>query len=322
MSIHKETFDKTFMIISVIFFVAFIIIVGVLIYYTTTLTQSNITYTAFPQPPPKPLTYADNYGASDNGISHIVKNKILPDGKYLTTQNSCLSVDPQIQNKNTWEKDKCICKDGKYGGYCDLNLYDSKYTAIGNINDNKITADKIKILQTDKISFSNQSETSCSNFCSENTKCTGFYFNNNKCILYNGIITIDDTADITYTNEIKHTLYVKSLDNLLFPNIIYLYKNPMSLPVRHWIFKKNRNFAKITPYKVTTIDFKPNYIIYNSKYIGYYSPYPFNISDIETFHIDTNSGYSYIHMPKYDFMIPDSWELFDKLYVLYTNIDI
>ena len=156
MSIHKETFDKTFMIISVIFFVAFIIIIVILIYYTTTLTQSNITYTLFPQPPPKPLTFADNFGASDNGISHIVKNKILPDGKYLTTQNSCVAFDPQIQNNNKWVKDKCICKDGKYGGYCDLNLYDSKYTAIGNINDNKITADKIKILQTDKISFSNQ----------------------------------------------------------------------------------------------------------------------------------------------------------------------
>src|SRR5438132_3075615 len=121
-TVHKETFDNTFILFTIIFGSALIVFVGVMLYFCFSLSM-------LPPPPPPlrpallPLTINTNFGA----VSSIEENTLFklaaPDnGSAYTTKQACLS------KKNTiWENNSCICRNNWYGIRFNLEKLDGTY---------------------------------------------------------------------------------------------------------------------------------------------------------------------------------------------------
>lgn len=309
-SVHKETFDSAFLITTIFLFIGYIIIVIVIIYYTNLSISNNIIQPVFTSTvaiQQRPLNINDNFGASSNGYSHSLINKIINDGTDL--------------NENT-------CNKGYYGNKCDMEFHNNKYTAVGIINSNNLNANIIDKYTTDNKSFiKSKNDTSCTQLCDNNNKCSAVYYYNNMCILYNGKITIPNSSKITYSLNTESSLYIKDVDDLQFSDSIYL-SSSLNFPVRYWAETNNQNFVKLFPNKVEKICFIPKSIKYNKHYIGFYSIQQFNYQDVEKILLendDNNFPYisgTYIHLPNDYLQIPNEIFIDIKicLYVIYIRL--
>jgi hypothetical protein len=328
-SVEKETFDGAFIITTIILFIVFISIIIILIILNNNITYAPVVYNPAIPKKPAPLTVNDDYGSSKNGYTHNLYRKQIPDGENLTKEQCLL-------NNNKWDdtNNNCQCAIGKFGTTCESEFYDYKYKAVGNIKPNDIKAAVIGTYKTKYKSFKKNNsnnnssdilDESCSNLCDKNYLCNAFFYHNhtNKCILYKNNIIIPDILKLKYSMNTDSTLYTKSLSHLDFTNLIFLSASEFTFQKRYWLFKNNKNLAKIESNIVSHISFIPTYIKYNYDHIGIYSSYEFQYKDIESILIETNdyNPNYYIHLPHNEFYIPNELlrEDSEGLYVLYIK---
>lgn len=311
-TVHKSTFDTGFILFTVIFGAALIIIVTVIIILTYNMTK--------PQPIPRviivksqPLTMNSNYGAAPYAAYPVNKRIQAPDdGSALQTYDACIS------HPNTeWNDNKCKCKVPFFGETCSQEKHDAKYFAVGVPDESNLGITVIDELKSKGKSFNSQGgEDSCSNYCNKNYNCDSFIYKGGQCTLLTGNVIVPRGRGISYSNNIDSTLYMKTSDTLQFEGRVFLAANTWSFPSRYWLFNHTDEYIQIVPGIISEINFYPEHIKIYGEYTGIYCRYPFASENIYDILNTESNSICYIHEHNTTLNVPPDFK-YHPIYVTY-----
>jgi len=326
-TVHKRTFDNTFIVITIVFGTLIIAVIIVAIIWSYRLSK-------LPPPPPglplnsSQLTINTNYGAAPYATyPSNAKINAPDDGSAFTTIDDCLS-----QDNTKWVNDYCICETPFFGPTCSREKHDSKYFAVGIHNDATIGVNVINEVTSDGKSFNaSGTSNSCSDHCNKIPDCIGFIYNYpDTCALLSDHVIIPAGEGISYSHDIDPTLYMKSSDNLHFERRVFLAESTWAYPSRYWLFKESNGYVQLQPNIVTKIDFFPEHIkMFGQRSKGFpiedisvqltgiYCLYSFNIDSIPDILEHSNSNQCYVHKPGTSLNIPPDWRYKTPIYVIY-----
>jgi hypothetical protein len=314
-TVHKETFDAGFIIFTIVFGLALLIVVGVTIFFA--YQQSKL-----PPPPPgltsnkQQLTLHTNLGAATTPNNFITNNLLIPtDGSALTTKQQCESV-----SNTKWVDNECKCNPPFFGPTCSQERHDSKYYAVGIPNESTLNINVIDDIMSYGKSFSaTGSKGSCSDFCNKSQECIGFiYHHPGMCTLLKDDIIVPKDSGISYSTDVDSTLYLKSSNNLHFEDRIFLGAFISSFPPRYWLIKETPYYAQLLPNVITKISFAPTYTKIYGSFTGIYSLHPFSNDDIDILLNRKETNECYIHRPGTTIDLPPDWKYKTHLYVVYV----
>ena len=123
-TVHKSTFDASFIIFTIIFGAALLTLIIVTAYFA--YKEASLP----PPPPPlepirQPTTLHSNVGAISNSSSKSLEN----DGSDFTTEQSCSHA-----NHTIWTDNQCRCVYPFFGHDCSREYHDNKYYSVGTPN--------------------------------------------------------------------------------------------------------------------------------------------------------------------------------------------
>lgn len=312
-TVHKETFDKTFILFTIVFGSALIIFVGVLLYYTFKLSMLP----PVPKSNTQTLTMSTNFGAASFASEDVI-NKLNVDanGSAFITREICLA------NKNTvWKDDHCECQTKYFGTKCDHEKFNNQYFAVG-VPSNNVQMTAIENIISDGKSFNDQKgRNSCSYYCDQTVGCNGFIYKNpGMCTLLKDNVIVPSDEVIPYSHDYEATLYMKDSNNLKFVDRIFLASHVLWVPSRYWMINNTDKFAQIGLDMLYKINFAPEYINAYGNFLGIYSLYPFNYDDIHEILEFGTSDKFYIHSTSEGGLnLPKDWKYKTPIYVMYVK---
>lgn len=321
-TVHKDTFDKGFLIASLLLLLIIGFVVGLMLYFSITLSR-------LPPPPPplntrssssttaQELTLATNYGAANSASYLVNKNLKVPiDGSELTTKEIC------EETENTqWNGSACICQHPFFGPSCSRERHDNSYFAVGIPNEETLRITVIDEIMTDNKSFNvNGSTNSCSDHCNTTPGCNGFiYHNPGSCTLLRNDVIIPEGETISYSHDIDSTLYMKDSQNLHFEGRIILGEMAVAVPPRYWLVKETKYYAQMFLNTITKIAFAPNFTLMHGSYTGIYCRFPFTMDQVSAILARGVNSECYIHQADVTINLPSDWKYKTPLYVVYIN---
>lgn len=308
-TVSKSTFDKGFILFTVIFIASLIIFVTIVFIIAFNNSQPKKVPPIIVLKPKPPNNYS-NFGAASYPQYPLQKKyKIDMDGTAFKNQSECLS------NENTkWENGVCSCTGAFFGPRCKLEKHSSKYFSVGIIDESSAG---LNILATTTSNGKSFNDGSCSTLCDDNALCSGFiYHHPNQCTLISGDVTIPKNSNISYSVDSNSTLYLKDIHNVKFDDTVFISSNQWALNGRYWLNPMTDTYAQIIPYNVTKINFYPTHIKINSSKTGIYCTHPFTSGDIPDILQHNNNMDCYIHYPNTPLRVP---QVFNgvPLYVTY-----
>jgi hypothetical protein len=308
-SVHKQTFDRAFIIVTLIFAVLIVTAVIVTIIFANQRAQLAPAPTPRYFPPP-PLTLHKNYGgvnSRDDSVANTVQAP--PDGSHLVTQALCSAAE-----NARWVGDHCECAPGFYGFKCTREKHDRSYLGLGVPHEETLGLNIIDDILVEAKSFT---PNSCSAQCDTHDRCIGFlYHRPGMCTLLADTVVVPEGRSIAYTHDLEPTLYLKNLSSLYLENRIYLSQNRHTFPLRCWLAPDSDQFASIQLDVVTPINFVPRVYLMGGRFVGLYCRTPFEIRDVP---ILFQAEGVYIHEPGAALALPQDWEA--PLYLIYKSAD-
>jgi hypothetical protein len=313
-TVHKDTFDKGFLIVSFILVIGISIIVAVMIIFSYNTSQ-------LPPPPPplnssQEVTLDTNLGAATTARNFVYsKNNIPEDGSKLTTKYLCEDTE-----NTSWDGYKCICEPPFFGPYCSRERHDNKYFAVGVPNETTIDISVIDDIMTDGKSFnSNGTINSCSSYCNNTKECVGFLYQYpGNCTLLSDNVIIPEGEGISYSHDVEPTLYLKDSENLQFEGRIFLGVISNSFPSRYWLVDETPYYSHLVRNNVKKILFAPGYTLMYGSYTGIYCRFPFTIGQVPDILKRNPDGLCYIHEAGTTINLPPDWKYKTPLYVVYV----
>lgn len=318
-TVHKRTFDTGFIVFTIL---AGLFILGVIIittWWTYTLTKFPTQTQQTRVRRPNTIEQL-NYGGTSSATDPVNYNVLVPeDGSAFPTKNSCLSAPNTV-----WEDNKCSCEPPFFGSTCARERFDKNYFAIGIVSEDHIgmTILEDNLISNGKTWNVNGTLNSCSDLCDKTESCDSFIYNYpNQCTLLKGPITIPPYENISYSENIDPTLYMKTPSNLIFEDRVFLSTSVLSFPRRYWLVTTTPYFAQIPYNIVTRIDFYPTYIKIdeNKDFIGIYTLYQFTPSSVSIMLTRQYQSDCYIHRSGSQFNIPPDWRYKLPIYIYYTT---
>jgi hypothetical protein len=305
-TVHKETFDTGFIIVTIIFILIIVTVLITCIFFS--VKQVEI-YT----PQRLPTTTTSTSDATP--FSKYAVNDL--DGSAYKSITTCLKA-PNTK----WENEHCTCKAPYFGPTCSLQKHDDRFYAVGVPNEDRISVTILDEFISDGKSFNNLVglgvSGSCSDHCLNNDQCVGFiYHEQGLCTLLTGDVIIPENDNIAYSPDINSTLYTKSSDTLKFEGRIFLSEFPQYFPNRYWLTKESYHYVQLFPREMGQLTFYPNYINVYGCYTGIYSLFPFTLNDVPAILEFTDSDKCYIHHPRTELIVPDHWRYHLPIYVMY-----
>lgn len=314
-TMHKSTFDSTFIILTIVFGLALLIMIIILVVVTYNITILPTLPNTVNVNNRTSLAINSNYG----GVPYVTyktnkKIDVSADASSLTTKESCLSF-PNTE----WINDVCECKTSFYGDTCSNEKHNSRYFSVGIPNESTLGITVIDDIISNGKSFNNNGVSgSCSDLCDKTPGCHSFiYHRDNMCTLLTDDIIIPKGEGISYSSDIESTLYMITSDRLQFEYRIFLGAYTWSFPPRYWLFDKTEGYAQIIPHQITKINFFPEYIKNYGEYTGIYCIESFNMRDIPEILQYGSSTQYYIHHPNNMLNLPPDWKYKLPLYVTY-----
>lgn len=313
-TVHKETFDTGFLVVTFIFGLLLLIIITV-----TIIAAYN--FSKLPPPPPglpltpQTLTINTNYGAVPFSAYNVNEKINAPDdGSAFTTKGDCLSAE-----NTQWVDDHCTCIVPFFGHTCSREKYNYRYFAVGVPDETTLGMNVIEEIMSDSKSFnSNGVVNSCSDHCDKNPNCNGFiYHSPGRCTLLSGDVIVPKGQGISYSHNIEPTLYMKSSNNLHFENRIFLAAHPRLIPSRSWLIEHDRGYSQLTKNVIKKINFYPEYVKMYGDYTGIYCLHPFTHDLIPDLLHQGTSDQCYIHKSGSTIDIPPDWRYKNPIYVVY-----
>jgi len=296
-SFDKKTFDKGFTLTTMFLFALWLVIVGLLIWMTFSVSD-------LPNPPsllktnPLPIPQNFNFGAVANASAGVM---------YLA------EVHPQSSTD---------CEDAFYGPNCSREKHRSNYFSIGTPT-TTIEGDVIRRFKSDGKSFNtNNNHNSCSTACDENSDCSGFLYDGITCTLLKGTITVPKNGDISYGWNADSLLYLKSAQDLQFMGRVFLSRFAFSMPPRYWLTKETDYYLQVSVGRVEQLHFAAQKALVAGPYTGLYRRHPFTEKDIPLLLSLGDNSESYIHYPGTEINLPPDWQYDLKkspLYVVYIE---
>lgn len=311
-TVHKDTFDKGFIIVSCLLVLGIAIVVIVMIVLSYNITQ-------LPPPPPplkSPQTLSTNLGAATTARNFVNSKVNIPaDGSELTTRELC----EDTENAH-WDGSKCICEPPFFGPYCSRERHDSKYFAVGVPNETTLEITAIDDIMTNGKSFNSQGTiNSCSAHCNNTPGCHGFlYHYPGNCTLLRGDVVVPEGEGISYSHDVEPTLYLKDSENLHFEGRVFLGVLPNSFPSRYWLVDETPYYAHLVLNTVKKISFAPGYTLMRGSHTGIYCRFPFTIDQVPDILKRKPDGQCYIHEPDTTINLPPDWKYKTPLYVVYV----
>lgn len=293
-TVHKETFDSSFLWITIIFSALLLILIGITIYFA--YHQTRFGPIPAPIQPTVSSTLRDNFGAS---------------GEITTLSRELNNKSTQCNGNGVLINDKCECIPSFIGLSCSIQKHDRRYYAVGNADN--INASIIEQFNTQNKSFT---EESCSNRCDNLSDCIGFIYDNNICTLLKDKVVIPVNSNLTYSETEDTKLYLLSPDTLHFENRIFLGFNASSLLPRYWLLDNTEDYIQIRPNKIYKLNFLPNYTRMYESYTGIYCTYKFTNRDVNIIMNRGNTNESNIHISGTHIKLPSSWQ-YKTVYVVY-----
>lgn len=317
-TVSKNTFDSTFIIITIVFGLVLIITVSLFIYWAfqiTDFTAGELPINQDPTDGSRTLTADGNVGGA---ISSTQLTASLDHGIYSGCDNT--------HNAHIDRTGKCVCNDGFYGPNCHQEKHHRSYYAAGAPDYDNL---HLNILDESLASGKSFKTGSCSQRCSTTTGCTGFIYRKENDYASEGLCTLigpgpttpavivnqDDT--IPYTLDMESTLYMKSFEQIEFQTRIFLAKDPIFMPRRYWLHKERKNFKQLERNVIGVVDFAPHTIKYDKSLTGIYSVHAFTHDEIDMILRQGNCKTRYIHQPNTNLKLPRHWEYVKKIYVIY-----
>jgi hypothetical protein len=307
-TVHRDTFDRGF-VIATIFFVV-LVIIGIIFILIMTFDVSA------PQQPPSTLeplvqlsTLTENYGAGVNStVPAPSKLSFAPDASGFTSKYNCLSSPHTMESNGN-----CVCQPGFFGDTCNRERHDKKYFAVGSPEENTLYT---TVISKKSVSAKSFIDDSCSSYCDQDSNCVGFqYTSNGNCTLLSGEVVANKI--IPYDLNSDSTLYLKSSENLHFPNNIFLGKYAFSFPTRYWLIKETEYYVRLDPNQLHKLSFVPSSAINYGNYTGIYRTHPFTLQDVPHILKQGPTSSSYIHGPGADLDMPENW-INHQIYVMYV----
>lgn len=301
MSVRKETFDKTFIAVTIIGGLILLGLVILIIFWAYDMTK--------PKPIPQTINVRNRTNDNVGGVNSLLSTKNIKlsiNGSSLTNKYDC-------ENQNAkWVNGKCQCNGKYFGPHCNQEIFDAKYTAIG-IPEEDVNGTVIKsIPNIMDLSFN---ENSCTEICDRTENCNGVVFEDGYCNLLSGDIIAP--SPIYYHQDIQSTLYVKDTTKLKFTNNIYLGEYYFSFPTRYWLVESTNHYIQLKPNEISKINFYPRYIKINNSYTGIYSRQPFKLEHANDMITYPNLHVWYIHQPNTQLNLPRDFQYTLPLYVVY-----
>ena len=305
-TVHKKTFDTAFIAFTIIFGSAIIIIVILTIIFA--YNQSKITVPTVQKTTlttsPVLLSNQDSLTSNQDSLAFSNKHQCL---MYINTK---------------WVDDHCECKEHFFGPMCTRERHNNKYFPVGIPDENNLEITVIDEVFSDGKSFNNSNTDSCSDYCNKTKNCNGFiYHSPGMCTLLTENVIVPIGDNISYSDDIDATLYMKSSDNLIFDGRIFLAAYMSTFPSRYWLIKESEGYMQLVPGNITKLLFYPEYAKIHGAYTGIYCLNPFTIHDIQDIlsHNDSmRSSQIYIHHPGHFLNIPLDWKYKTPLYVVYV----
>lgn len=310
-TVHKSTFDTGFIVVTIVFGMALIIVVAVTIFFA--YQASTLPPPPSPLPlnlPPDDMTLHTNIGAqgiqSDLNLANI-------------TAKECESI-----SNTVWVNNRCECQSSFFGPTCTREKHDKKYYSVGIPNEETLGMSVLTEVMSNGKSFNvvdgvMSNNGSCSDLCNKNSDCIGFiYHSPGMCTLLTGEIVVPSGSGIAYSNEIDSTLYMKSSDNLQFADRIFLGEYIGSFPPRYWLVKETNHYKQLMPYEIGKLSFAPVYTKIHGTYTGIYCLHPFTSSEIDILLSRGDTSECYIHRPGTTINLPIDWKYRTPLYVTYV----
>lgn len=298
-SFHKDVFDTSFLVFTIIFGLALFIIVGLTIFFAYQNTKLP--------PPPAPVTL--NKPTSDLH-SNIGASNSINDASNFITQEQCES-----SPNTSWTNEKCSCKHPFFGDDCTREKHNKSYFSVGNPN---LDALQYNILNKIKTSSKSFSDKSCSKLCDSSEGCIGFLYDKDICTLLKENIVVAKDSTIPYDIHTDSTLYMKSSDNLQFENRIFLGGYTGAFPPRYWLVKETGMYLQLYPGEIRKISFAPIYTKIHGYYTGIYCLHPFSDEDINIILDRGATDVCYIHHQGSNINIPPHWKYKVPIYVVYV----
>jgi hypothetical protein len=313
-TVHKTTFDRGFIFVTLLFLMFMLIVFALIIYL-------SFRKSSLPPPPPPlislqpPVTLNGDFGAAfvpDAPANY--KLQFSEDASELTSKVSC-----ETNNRGKWVDNKCKCTGALYGPTCSQERHDKKYFAVGNPNQNNLQLDVIQRVTSDKKSFNdNGKENSCSSYCDNNDDCIGFiYHNPNDCTLLRNEVVVLNGDIVPYEYDTDATLYLKFSSDLQFDGRIFLATRSLAYPTRFWLTKETPYFKQLRPNMVERLDFFPGDAMVYGDYVGIYRLHPFLMSDVPAILKQGDAPQSYFHRQGTTINLPTDWRYKTPLYVAY-----
>lgn len=308
-SVHKRTFDRAFITVTIIF--AVLILTAVIVTLVFANQQARLTPPPTPKYlPPPPLTLHKNYGGVNNPDEPITNTVLAPpDGSDLVTPELCTA-----SGHGSWMGDHCKCDLGFYGFKCKQEKYDRSYLGVGVPHEETLGLTILDDILVDAKSFTSNS---CSAQCNADDRCIGFlYHRPGMCTLLAETVVVPEGRSIAYSYELDPTLYLKNLSSLHFENKIYLSQYPHTFPLRCWLAPNNDQFASIQIGVVTRINFVPQIHLMGGRFRGLYCRTQFAAEDVEDLFDRSPSLFAWVHEPGSKLEIPPDWPA--PLYLIYV----
>jgi hypothetical protein len=316
-TVHKGTFDSSFLVGMI--FIALIFMVAVVLLIFFALEQAKLP----PPPPPlNPNATPDpmhaNIGASATPTAMLMKKVSVGPDAIASTKQACAATPHAV-----WIEDGCMCRPPFFGPHCSQEKHDSKFFAVGVPDEETI---HMAITNEEIASGKSFSEQSCSNKCQNTPGCNGFIYHrysetSGMCTVLEQDVTVPEGTTIPYDPHGEATLYLRSSVNLHFQNRIFL---GIIIPARFWLAPDSPTFMSLRVNEIQPLSFTPIAIKMPGPYTGIYCKHKFTSQDISILLARGSTSSCYIHRPGTQLSIPSDWKyrLQDKtlssLYVVYV----
>lgn len=309
-SVHKDTFDKMFIIATIIGGLVLLAVVVITVIFA--LRAGQLPPPPPPLPPSPDTTAQTNFGSAAKATYPISTS--LPEASELDVCTPDHHAD--------MHDGECRCIPPFFGPDCSLERHHKRYFSVGTPNEDTLHMTILDEVVSNGKSFNQNTGTdSCSNWCDRTDTCIGFiYHETNQCTLLGDNVVVPAGETIAYHPEENSTLYLRDSRNLHFEHKVFLGEYNWSLPPRYWLLNEAPGYLQVPMRIVRKLKFYPEYVLAHGSYVGIYSPESFTSDMIPEILKLGNTPQSHIHLPNTMLNLPPHWKYKRALYVAYVPV--